>query len=61
MKLCALIHHNLLVSETRGRSRFRDFTRDRRQMAVLFENFVRNFYKKHTKIPWSIERISGGT
>ena len=49
MKLCELIHHNLLVSETRGRSRFRDFTRDRRQMAVLFENFVRNFYKQHTK------------
>ena len=49
MKLCALIHHNLLVSETRGRSRFRDFTRDRRQMAVLFENFVRNFYRQHTQ------------
>ena len=49
MKLCGLIHHNLLVSETRGRSRFRDFTRDRRQMAVLFENFVRNFYRQHTK------------
>ena len=48
MKLCALIQHNLLVSETLGRSRFRDFTRDRCQMAVLFENFVRNFYRKHT-------------
>ena len=49
MKLCELIHHNLLVSETRGRSRFRDFTRDK-QMAVLFENFGRNFYRAH-KIP----------
>ena len=49
MKLCALIQHNLLVSETRGRSRFRDFTRDGRQMAFLFENFVRNFYRTHTK------------
>ena len=48
MKLCELIHHNLLVSETRGRSRFKDFTRDRHQMAVLFENFVRNFYRQHT-------------
>ena len=48
IKLCALIQHNLLVSQTRGRSRFRDFTRDRRQMAVLFENFVRNFYREHT-------------
>lgn len=48
MKLCALIQHNLLVSETGGRSRFRDFTRDKCQMAVLFENFVRNFYRTHT-------------
>ena len=47
MKLCELIHHNLLPSETRGRSRFRDFTRDERQMAMLFENFVRNFYSRH--------------
>ena len=49
MKLCELIHHNLLPSETRGRSRFRDFTRDRLQMAALFENFVRNFYRQHTE------------
>ena len=49
MKLCELIHDNLLVSERRGQSRFRDFTRDRRQMAVLFENFVRNFYRRHTE------------
>ena len=49
MKLCALIHHNLLVSETSGHSRFRDFTRDTHQMAVLFENFVRNFYRRHTQ------------
>ena len=48
IKLCELIYHNLLVSETRGRSRFRDFTRDK-QMEMLFENFVRNFYKRHTK------------
>ena len=49
MKLCGLIHYNLLVSETSGRSRFRDFTRDTHQMAVLFENFVRNFYRQHTQ------------
>lgn len=56
MKLCALIHHNLLVSETRGRSRFRDFTRDKDQMEVLFENFVRNFYKQHTRSRYSVRR-----
>ena len=56
MKLCELIHHNLLVSETRGRSRFRDFTRDRHQMWVLFENFVRNFYRQHTKSKYRVHR-----
>ena len=56
MKLCALIHHNLLVSEIRGRSRFRDFTRDKHQMEVLFENFVRNFYRQHTRSQYSVGR-----
>lgn len=55
-KVCALIHYNLLVSETRGRSRFRDFTRDKDQMEVLFENFVRNFYKQHTRSRYSVGR-----
>ncbi len=49
MKVCELIHRNLLISETPGRSRFRDFTRDRQHMAMLYEGFVRNFYRLHSR------------
>ena len=49
MKVCELIHRNLLISEASGRSRFREFSRDRQQMAVLYESFVRNFYRIHSR------------
>jgi len=48
LKVCELIYRNLLVSEKPGTSKFMDFVRDKRQMAVLFENFVRTFYRVHT-------------
>ena len=48
LKVCELIHHNLLVSEKSGSSKFMDFVRDKRQMAILFENFVRTFYRIHS-------------
>jgi 5-methylcytosine-specific restriction enzyme subunit McrC len=48
LRVCELIHRNLLVSEKSGSSKFMDFIQDRQQMAVLFENFVRTFYRVHT-------------
>lgn len=48
LKVCELVHRNLLVSEKSGASKFRDFARDPDQMAVLFESFIRNFYRIHT-------------
>jgi len=48
LKVCELIYQNLLVSEKAGTSKFLDFVRDKHQMANLFENFVRNFYRLHT-------------
>ncbi len=48
LKVCELIYRNLLISEKSGTSKFMDFVRDKRQMAILFENFVRNFYRVHT-------------
>jgi 5-methylcytosine-specific restriction enzyme subunit McrC len=48
LKVCELIHKNMLVSEKAGTSKFLDFVRDERQMRVLFEDFVRNFYRVHT-------------
>lgn len=48
LKVCELIHRNLLISEKSGSSKFMDFVRDKRQMAILFEDFVRNFFRVHT-------------
>ena len=45
IKICELIFDNLLASEKPGQSKFRDFFREDRRMARLFEAFVRNFYK----------------
>lgn len=51
MKICELVHSNLSISEQTGASKFRDFVRDERQMGVLFEAFVRNFYRKNPPLP----------
>jgi len=48
IKICELIYHNLLVSQDGDGAKFRDFLRDERQMAHLFEEFVRNFYRIET-------------
>jgi len=46
MSLCRLVYDNLLVDQETGQARFRDFVRDERQMAALFEQFVFNFYRQ---------------
>jgi len=46
MNICELVIENTLVDENEGCYRFRDFLRDERKMARLFERFVYNFYKK---------------
>jgi 5-methylcytosine-specific restriction enzyme subunit McrC len=45
IKVCDLIYSNLLPTEQQGKSKFRDFVREEHQMRLLFEAFVRNFYK----------------
>jgi 5-methylcytosine-specific restriction enzyme subunit McrC len=57
LKVCELIHRNCLVSEKSGSSKFMDFVRDRRQMAILFENFVRTFYRVHSDYAVKREEI----
>jgi 5-methylcytosine-specific restriction enzyme subunit McrC len=47
LDICRLVWRNLLPSEQSGRWTFRDFLRDPRQMGLLFEHFVRNFYRHH--------------
>ena len=54
LKVCELIFRNLLVSEKSGKSKFMSFYQDRQQMAMLFESFVRNFYRMHT--PFLVKR-----
>lgn len=46
LNICELIYDNLLIDEKTGFSKFKDFERDEKQMAYLFEHFVRNFYKR---------------
>lgn len=53
LNVCELIHENLLPSEDSGKAKFRDFTRDEREMHRLFQSFVKNFYsaeQKHFKV-----------
>jgi 5-methylcytosine-specific restriction enzyme subunit McrC len=60
LHLCELVYDNLLVNEQTGQRIFRDFLRDERQMARLFERFMANFYRRETdwdvspqeQIPW---------
>lgn len=53
LKLCELVHDNMLVSENSGQTAFKDFLRDEAQMAKLFETFVGNFMRMET--PWTVE------
>ncbi len=48
LELCALILAMVLPDENGAETRFRDFSRDHRAMAELFEKFVRNFYVNHS-------------
>lgn len=58
LEVCRIINQNLLVNETSGKSQFRDFVRDEKTMARLFEKFVRNFYRREqTKFSISAERF----
>ena len=50
LKVCILIYDNLLMNEDTGESKFRDFLRDENTMQHLFENFVRNFYRREQKL-----------
>lgn len=46
LHVCGLLMEQTLMNEETGSYRFRDFVRDERAMARLFEKFLFNFYKK---------------
>jgi len=45
LHICQLLYENLFINEETGRYQFRDFWREEKRMAALFEAFVRNFYR----------------
>ena len=70
LHLCELIHGSLLPQKSAGAPRrFRDFTRDEKLMAKVFEDFVRNFANRHLKgavvsamhIDWLASELREGT
>ncbi len=44
IRVCQMIHEELLPKETMGRFQFRAFLDNEERMGALFEEFVRNFY-----------------
>ncbi|MCA6363491.1 MAG: restriction endonuclease [Bacteroidetes bacterium] len=45
MNICQIVFESTLPTEKKGNYQFSDFTRDEKKMALLFEAFVRNFYR----------------
>lgn len=45
LNVCELVFRSKLPDETIGTHRFRDFLRDEKKMALLFQHFVRNFLR----------------
>lgn len=65
MRVCRMIIENSVLDENDGTYQFKDFTRNEKAMAALFEDFVRNFYTKEQKhyrvrredIQWQAESL----
>lgn len=55
LHICELIHDQLVIDETTGDVEFRDFVEDPKKMPLLFENFVRNFFRREAH-GWTVKR-----
>lgn len=55
LQVCQLLHDQLMVDEATGEVRFRDYVEDDRRMAILFEEFARNFYRRELD-GWNVKR-----
>ncbi|MED4400209.1 5-methylcytosine restriction system specificity protein McrC [Metabacillus fastidiosus] len=49
LDICRFLYESLLINEESTDEKFADFERNPKAMARLFEDFVRNFYKKETR------------
>jgi 5-methylcytosine-specific restriction enzyme subunit McrC len=54
LSVCRLIWESLLVDESRGTTRFRNFTRDEKKMAALFQSFLFNFIARECT-QWAVK------
>lgn len=45
LDVCQIIYNSILPSEQTGHYLFSDFTRDENKMNMVFESFIRNFYR----------------
>jgi 5-methylcytosine-specific restriction enzyme subunit McrC len=69
LSVCELVLDSLLVDEEAGEYQFRDFTREPKRMASLFESFILNFLRierpdlavKKEKIAWSAVAVDEGS
>jgi 5-methylcytosine-specific restriction enzyme subunit McrC len=57
LKVCQIVNENLFIDESKGNYKLKDFTREEKAMARLFEAFVRNFYKVETDFSVSSDSI----
>lgn len=57
LKVCQIVNENLFIDESKGNYKFKDFTREEKAMARLFEAFVWNFYKIETDFSVSSDSI----
>lgn len=68
LHVCELINAQLVVDEQSGATQFRDYVEDEKRMATLFEEFLRNFYRreldgwavKRDEIKWDLEPLTPG-
>jgi 5-methylcytosine-specific restriction enzyme subunit McrC len=49
LNICQLVHGSWLIDPTEGRYRFRDFFRNEKKMALVFQYFVFNFLRAERK------------
>ncbi|SKA04862.1 5-methylcytosine-specific restriction enzyme subunit McrC [Cetobacterium ceti] len=47
LNTCKLLNENILINENNGEIYFYDFSKDEYKMNLIFEGFIRNFYKIH--------------
>ncbi len=69
LKVCRLIFENSVLDEKSGRYHFKEFLGSDKDMARLFESFVRNFYKREQTyfqvrqedITWDASPVGGSS